>query len=53
MILQTAPYAAEAQNPMAYLDKVLTLYAQQGIRTPEAAEAAHQRFHSGGLPGNR
>ena len=44
MILQTAPYAAEAQNPMAYLDKVLTLYAQQGIRTPEAAEAAHQRF---------
>ncbi len=44
MILKTAEYAAEAKKPMAYLDKILSVYRDQGIRTPEEAEKARQRF---------
>ncbi len=44
MILFTAGSAAEARKPMAYLDKILTVYQQQGIRTPEEAENARKRF---------
>ena len=29
---------------MAYLDRLLTGFAEKGIRTPEAAEAEHLRF---------
>ena len=42
MILFTADYAAGAERPMAYLDKVLRACAEKGIRTPEAVEAEHQ-----------
>lgn len=42
MILFTADYAAGTEKPMAYLDAILRDCAQKGIRTPEAAERAHQ-----------
>lgn len=35
MILAAAPYAAEANQPMAYLDKILADYRKKGINTPE------------------
>ena len=35
IILMTAAYAAEARQPMAYLDRILTEYHDKGIRTPE------------------
>ena len=45
MILFCAEFAKDAKGPMAYLDKLLTGYAKDGVRTPEAAakaRAAHQ-----------
>ena len=42
MILAAAVYAAEAKQPMAYLDKILTDYKDKGIRTPEEAKQDHQ-----------
>lgn len=45
MILSTAGYASEAKLPMAYLDKILTTFHDQGIRTPE--EAAAERVMAG------
>ncbi len=44
MILKTAEYASEAKKPMAYLDKILSVYQEQGIKTPEEAEKARQKF---------
>ena len=44
MILKTADYAAEARRPMAYLDALMTRYAEKGIRTPEEAERDHREF---------
>ncbi len=38
LILKAADYAAEARRPMAYLDALMTRYAEKGIRTPEASE---------------
>ena len=38
MILFTARYASEAKSPMSYLDRILTNYHDQGIRTPQEAE---------------
>ncbi len=38
MILLAAPMAAEAKKPMPYLDKILTAWHEQGIRTPEEAQ---------------
>lgn len=38
MILAVAKYAAEAKQPMAYLDRILTDYRNKGIFTPEQAE---------------
>ena len=43
-ILKAAEFAYEAKAPMAYLDKLLTGYAEKGIHTPEAAEEEHRRF---------
>ena len=43
-ILKTAEFAYEAKAPMAYLDRMLSGFAEKGIRTPEAAEAEHLRF---------
>ena len=39
IILETAQFAVEANQPMAYLDKVLTDYHNKGINTPEAIRA--------------
>ena len=52
MILQTAPLAAEARAPLSYLDKILTEYAEKGIRTPEAAakERADRAARGEGKP---
>ena len=38
LILKAADFAAEAKNPMAYLNTILNRYAEKGIRTPEEAE---------------
>ena len=38
-ILKAADYASEAKAPMAYLDRILTVFREKGIQTPEAAEA--------------
>ena len=42
MILAAAVYAAEAKQPMAYLDKILADYREKGIRTPEQAKKDHE-----------
>ena len=42
MILAAAVYAAEAKQPMAYLDKILADYLDKGIRTPEQAKKDHE-----------
>ena len=42
IILAAAVYAAEAKQPMAYLDKILTDYQEKGIRTPEQAKKDHE-----------
>ncbi len=44
LILKAADYAAEARRPMAYLDALMTRYAEKGIRTPEAAEQDHREY---------
>ena len=38
MILTAAHYAAEANQPMSYLDKILQYYKKNGIFTPEQAK---------------
>ena len=43
LILAAAPYAAEAKQPMAYLDKILADYREKGITTPEAARKEHEK----------
>ena len=42
MILASAPYAAEAKAPMAYMDKILADFMEKGIRTPEQARKDHE-----------
>lgn len=44
MIVASASYAAGAEKPMPYLDKLLENFRQRGIATPEAAAAAHQAW---------
>ena len=41
LMLAAAPYAAEAKQPMAYLDKILEDYREKGISTPEEARKDH------------
>ena len=43
-ILKAADYAAEVRRPMAYMDALMTRYAEKGIRTPEAAEQDHREY---------
>ena len=43
MILFTARYASEAKSPMSYLDRILTNYHDQGIRTPQEAEKDREK----------
>ena len=42
-VLAAAPYAAEAKQPMAYLDKILGDCRDKGIRTPEEIRKEHSR----------
>ena len=48
LILAAAPYAAEAKQPMAYLDSILAGYRQKGITTPEEARNDHGSTKTGG-----
>lgn len=43
MIAASAVYAASADKPMLYLDKLLEGFLQKNIRTPEQAAAEHQQ----------
>ena len=52
MILYTAKLAAEAKLPMAYLDRILTDYKNNGIFTPEQAEREHEKAKAGGKKKN-
>lgn len=48
-ILFVSAFASGKDKPMTYMDKLLTDYAAQGFRTPEAvaaAHAAHQAQHA-------
>ena len=42
VILKAADYASEARRPMAYMDALMTRYAEKGIRTAEEAEQDHR-----------
>ncbi|MGN0778382.1 MAG: DnaD domain protein [Aristaeellaceae bacterium] len=44
MIVATAAYAAKADKPMAYLDKLLEGFVEKHIDTPEAAAADHAQW---------
>ena len=44
LILKAAEYAYEARAPMAYLDRLLTDFHEQGIHTAEEMDAARQSF---------
>ncbi len=44
MILKAADYASETKRPMAYLDALMTRYAEKGIRSPEDAEKDRLEF---------
>ena len=44
MIVATAAYAAKADKPMAYLDKLLEGFADKHIATPEQAAADHDQW---------
>ena len=48
MILATAPFAAEAKQPMVYLDKILANYKEKGINTPEEARREHEKSKTAG-----
>ena len=45
MILHTAEQANEAKAPMAYLDRLLRSFHEQGIRTPEEADRERRKTH--------
>ena len=48
LILAAAKYAAEAKQPMAYLDRILADYHEKGISTPEQAEQERVKAGSAG-----
>ena len=43
-ITAAASYAAEAKQPMTYLDKILSDDHEKGIMTPEQIKKAHEQF---------
>ena len=43
IIMTAATYAAEAKQPMAYLDRILSEYRNNGIFTPEQARIEHEK----------
>ena len=47
LILSAAPFASEAKQPMAYLDRILSEYHEKGITTPEEARKDHLSSQSG------
>lgn len=44
LIMKAADYAADVQRPMAYMDALMTRYAEKGIRTAEEAEKDRREF---------
>ncbi|MBR3430284.1 MAG: DnaD domain protein [Clostridia bacterium] len=48
MISLAADLSFEARKPASYMDKLLTEWAAQGIRTPEDQEKSRKEQHSGG-----
>ena len=44
MIVATAAYAAKADKPMPYLDKLLEGFVEKHIDTPEAVAADHEQW---------
>ena len=47
LLLAAAPYAAEAKQPMAYMDRILADYREKGITTPEEARQDHDGKKAG------
>ena len=43
-ITAAASYAAEAKQPMNYMDKILSEYYEKGVMTPEQIKQAHEQF---------
>ncbi len=48
VILEAAALAAEAKQPMTYLDRILTDYHQKGITTVEQVRTEHAAFKASG-----
>lgn len=46
-IIAAASYAAEAKQPMIYLDTILSDYRKKGISTPEQIVQEHERYRTG------
>ena len=53
LILAAAPYASEAKQPMAYLDRILADYREKGINTPEEAQKEHGNSKPGTETGKK
>ncbi|MBQ7865662.1 MAG: DnaD domain protein, partial [Clostridia bacterium] len=43
MVVYCAAFAKDADKPMPYLNKLLDTFRQEGVLTPEAAAAAHEK----------
>ena len=43
-ITEAASYAAQAKQPMTYLDKILSEYHADGIMTPEQIRQTHENY---------
>ena len=43
-VMKAADYAADVQRPMAYMDALMTRYAEKGIRRAEEAEKDRREF---------
>ena len=52
VIVEAAGYAAEAKQPMTYLDRILTSCHEKGIHTLEQVRAEHRAFAAGSKTGN-
>ena len=44
MILRAAEDALDAENPMIYMSKILSVYKEKGISTPNQADAAREAY---------
>lgn len=43
MVVYCAAFAKDAEKPVPYLNKLLDTFRQEGVSTPEAAAAAHEK----------